>query len=127
MLQILKTVQDIYEAMEHGNIGKIISALDEDFTVYLAKSLGGRYQGREGILEVVSKLCSSSSAFKKITTSFFVNDTNVIVTGKIVFTEKGGIVTATSFVDVWTTENGQIKGVELFYLDTDAILVFLKE
>jgi hypothetical protein len=66
MSGILETVKDIYEAMNQGNIGKVISTFDESFSIHLPDLLGGTYRGREGILDVVSKICSSGGNTKKV-------------------------------------------------------------
>jgi hypothetical protein len=126
MTNLLQTVQDIYKAMEQGNIAKIITVLNEGFTIRLAPLLGGEYRGREGILEVVSKMCGSGNALTKVTESFSITGSSIIVLGRISVFEQDVEVKVTSFADVWKTANGSIEAAELYYLDATAILGYLK-
>jgi SnoaL-like domain len=125
MSQALKTVEEIYEAMEQGNIGKIISVLDESFTVHLAKSLGGVYQGREGILDVVSKMCSASGKSKKIVENIIELKSRIVALGNINFTNSDKSIAAIPFVDVWKIEQNKLVEVQLFYLDAEEIYAHL--
>jgi predicted SnoaL-like aldol condensation-catalyzing enzyme len=125
MSQALKAVEEIYEAMEQGNIGKIISVLDESFAVHLAKSLGGVYQGREGILDVVSKMCGSESKIKKVTESFIDDGNRIIVLGSIELIENDMISDAIPFTDVWKIEQNKLVEVQLFYLDVEKLYTYL--
>jgi SnoaL-like domain len=125
MSQALKTVEEIYEAMEQGNIGKIISVLDENFTVHLAKSLGGVYQGREGILDVVSKMCSTSGKSKKIVENIIEFKNRIVAFGIINFTNSDKSIAAIPFVDVWKIEQNKLMEVQLFYLDAEELYAHL--
>jgi hypothetical protein len=125
MSQLSKAVEEIYEAMEQGNIGKIISVLDESFTVYLAKSLGGIYQGREGILDVVSKMCSASGKSKKIVENLIEFNNRIIAFGNINFTDGNNSIAAIPFVDVWKIEQNKLLEVQLFYLDAEELVEHL--
>ena len=125
MSQALKTVEEIYEAMEQGNIGKIISVLDENFTVHLAKSLGGVYQGREGILDVISKMCSASGKSKKIVEDIIEFNNRIVAFGDINFTDDDKNINAIPFVDVWKVDGDKIIDVEVFYLDAEKLQSYL--
>jgi hypothetical protein len=126
MSQALKTVEEIYEAMEQGNIGKIISVLDENFTVYLAKSLGGVYNGREGILDVVSKMCSTSGKLKKIVENIIEFDNRIVALGNINFTDSDKSIAEIPFVDVWKADGDKIIEVQVFYLDAELLGDYLR-
>jgi predicted RNA binding protein with dsRBD fold (UPF0201 family) len=126
MSQVLKAVEEIYEAMEQGNIGKIISVLDESFTVHLSKSLGGVYRGREGILDVVSKMCSASSKSKKIVENIIEFDKRIIALGNINFNDDDNkSIAAIPFVDVWKIEQNKLVEVQLFYLDAEEVYIHI--
>jgi ketosteroid isomerase-like protein len=125
MTQSLKTVTDIYEAIEQGNIGKIISLLDENFTVYLPNSLGGAYHGHEGILDVVSKMCSSSTAAKKFVDTITQHDTKVIVLGNAKFRDFGATQRSVPFVDVWQMDGDKVNSVQVFYLNPETVRDYL--
>jgi hypothetical protein len=127
MSQALKTVEEIYEAMEQGNIGKIISVLDENFTVHLAKSLGGVYQGREGILDVVSKMCSASGNSKKVVENIIEFNNRIVALGNINFTNSDKSIAAIPFVDVWKADGDKIMEVQVFYLDAELLGDYLRE
>jgi SnoaL-like domain len=127
MSQALKTVEEIYEAMEQGNIGKIISVLDESFAVHLAKSLGGVYQGREGILDVVSKMCSASGKSKKIVENIIEFDNRIVALGNINFTDSDKSIAEIPFVDVWKADGDKIMEVQVFYLDAELLGDYLRE
>ena len=127
MAQTLKIVQGIYEAMEQGNIGKVLNVIDKSFIIHLSKSLGGNYYGREGMLEVVSKMCSSSSKIKKITENFIEFDNQIIVVGTILFTNGNSSLLPMPFVDIWKEVADKITEVQLFYSDTDLLADYLKE
>ena len=127
MHQLLKKVQEIYEASEQGNIGKMLILLGEDFVAFLPKALGGRYEGREGILEVVSKMCSSSHIIKKEAKEFVEIENGVIVLGKIEFP---GILTEINtmpFVDIWRAVENKVTEVQVLYMDTEMLSDYLKE
>jgi predicted SnoaL-like aldol condensation-catalyzing enzyme len=126
MSQLLKTVQVIYDAMEQGNMGKIMSVFDENFKVHLAGSLGGVYKGREGILEVISKMCSSSSSSKKVIENIIEINNQVVVLGKINFYDSDDIIAEMPFVDVWKSNENKIVEVQLFYLDAALLNEYLK-
>ena len=119
MTETLKNIQDIYEAAKEGNIGKLLKLIDEKIVIRLSKSLGGIYQGREGILEVVSKMCSSSNHVKKIINKFIVSDADIIVTGDMEFSTDFLSIHKIPFVDVWKTKENSITEVQIFYLDSD--------
>lgn len=125
MSQALITVEEIYEAMEQGNIGRIISVLDENFSVHLAESLGGVYQGREGILDVVSKMCSASGKLKKIVEKIIESDKQIVALGKVNFNMSEGISAVMPFVDVWKVEGNKITEVQVFYLDAEKLHSYL--
>jgi SnoaL-like domain len=125
MSQALKTIEEIYEAMEQGNIGKIISVLDENFSVRLAKSLGGVYQGREGILDVVSKMCSASGKSKKIVEDIIEFDNRIVALGNINFTDSDKSIAEIPFVDVWKADGDKIMEVQVFYLDAEKLVEYL--
>jgi predicted SnoaL-like aldol condensation-catalyzing enzyme len=127
MTQALKTVQDIYKAMEQGNVGKVLSVLDDDFIVHLPKSLGGDYKGREGILGVVSKMCGSGSGMKKINEHFVELDESVIVLGNINLTENEKVIHTIPFVDIWRTNENKITAVQLFYQDTELLADYMNK
>jgi hypothetical protein len=127
MSQVLSTVQGIYEAMEQGNIGKVIAVLEEDFTLHLASSFGGVYHGREGILDVVSKMCSSSSKSKKAVESFIEHGNKIIVLGNINFHDDEIVIAAIPFVDVWSVEENKLLEVQIFYLDAELLYEYLNK
>jgi hypothetical protein len=127
MSQALKTVEEIYEAMEQGNIGKIISVLDENFTVYLAKSLGGIYHGREGILDVVSKMCSAGGKSKKLVENIIEFNNRIVALGSINFTDDDKNIAAIPFVDVWKVDGNKMIEVQVFYLDAEMLGDNLRE
>jgi predicted SnoaL-like aldol condensation-catalyzing enzyme len=127
MSQVLNTVQGIYEAMEQGNIGKVIAVLEEDFTLHLASSFGGVYHGREGILDVVSKMCSSSSKSKKAVESFIEHGNKIIVLGNIKFHDDETVIAAIPFVDIWKADGDKIMEVQVFYLDAELLGEYLRE
>jgi translation initiation factor RLI1 len=125
MSQLLNIVQGIYEAMEQGNIGKVIVVLEEDFTLHLADSFGGVYYGREGILDVVSKMCSSSSKSKKVVETFIEHDNKIIVLGNLNFDDDEAVIATIPFVDVWKVEQNKLVEVKLFYLDEEKLYTYL--
>jgi hypothetical protein len=127
MSQALNIVEGIYEAMEQGNIGKIISVLDESFTVHLATSLGGVYQGREGILDVVSKMCSASGKSKKTVENIIEFNSRIVALGDINFTNSDKSIAAIPFVDVWKADGDKIMEVRVFYLDAELLGDYLRE
>lgn len=119
MTETLKNIQDIYEAAKEGNIGKLLKLIDEKIVIRLSKSLGGIYQGREGILDAVSKMCSSSNHVKKIINKFIVSDNDIIVVGDMEFSIDFLSIHKIPFVDVWKTKENNITEVQIFYLDSD--------
>jgi predicted SnoaL-like aldol condensation-catalyzing enzyme len=127
MTQALKTVQGIYEAMEQGNVGKVLSVLDDDFIVHLPNLFGGDYRGREGILDVVSKMCSSGSGLKKINRRFVELDENVMVVGNIILTESEKVIHTIPFVDIWRTNENKIIAVQIFYQDPELLADYMKD
>lgn len=127
MRQALKTVQDIYKAMEQGNVVKILSVLDDDFIVHLPKLFGGDYRGREGILDVISKMCGSGSGMKKIQEHFVELNESVIVLGTINLTESEKVIHTIPFVDIWKTNESKITDVQLFYQDTELLADYMNK
>ncbi|MHA4806788.1 nuclear transport factor 2 family protein [Flavitalea flava] len=127
MSQVLNEVKAIYEAIEQGNIGKIISALDENFVIRLARSLGGAYKGREGILELVSKMCNTSGRIKKVITSYIDFQNDIVVLGNTQIFESNALFVTFPFADVWKSENGKITEADFFFMDPEILSDFIGE
>lgn len=121
MTQVLKEVQAIYEALDQGNISKIISVLDENFVIRLSRSLGGEFKGREGILELVSRMCNTNGKIKKVITGYIEFQNKIIVLGNTQLFESNTLFVTFPFADVWNFENGKIVEADFFFMDPEIL------
>ncbi len=56
----------IYASMEHGNIGKLVVALEEAIWVYTADCMGGNRRGRDSILQLVPAFYRPGTGIKRV-------------------------------------------------------------
>ncbi|SHM73164.1 Ketosteroid isomerase-related protein [Chitinophaga jiangningensis] len=118
MSNVWKSIQDIYLALEQGNIGKIMTLIEEDTLFMLDKPLGGTYRGREGLLLLIGRFYQGGSRVSKHIVQMVSQDDRVMVSGCTEVLVNGEVIGEVPFADVWIVEDGRIVEVQLYCLDT---------
>lgn len=126
MTPALLTVRDIYASMEHGNIGKLVVALEEAIWVYTADCMGGNRRGRDGILQLVPAFYRPGTGIKKLAEEFIEQGNLVIVLGTIQIAVPDAATTSMPFADIWRFENVSIQSVTFYYRDPEELFSYLE-
>lgn len=121
----LQTIHDIYLCMEQGNIGKLLTILDDSILVFTAACMGGNRRGREGILQLVPVFYRPGTGIAKVVESFSETAHNVVVTGKILLTGTDQVQREMPFADVWIFNGHRMHSAYLYYLDPLELSTFL--
>lgn len=119
----LSAVQDLYHAMEQGNIGKLFSLLDQRFVIQ--GPVGTDRRGREGILDIISSLYRQGKGIKKEIDHLIEYENMVIALGNIYMNEAAASPVKMPFVDVWKIRENKISELLYFYQDPPLLAKFL--
>lgn len=119
----LSAVQDLYQAMEQGNIGRLFSLLDQRFVIQ--GPVGTDRRGREGILDIISNLYRQGKGIKKEIDHLIESDNMVIALGNIYMNEGGFTPVKMPFVDLWKMREDKISELLYFYQDPPLLAKFL--
>jgi len=119
----LDLVKQIYAGFEVGDPSIALEHFSEQATIEQDPRLpwGGRYTGRDGALEFMSKLVATVDTRLVIDTIFQAGD-DIIQVGRSVGTLRdSGVPIDVAECHVWTIRNSVIDGVR-FYIDSEAVL-----
>ncbi|GGB01969.1 nuclear transport factor 2 family protein [Puia dinghuensis] len=111
----LTITQDLYHAMEQGNIGKIFSLLDQTFVIQ--GPIGTDRNGKEGVLDIISSLYRQGKGIKKEIDHFIEHENMVIVLGNIYMNQASSAAVKMPFVDIWKLQDNKITELQYFYQD----------
>ncbi|HEY1974101.1 MAG TPA: nuclear transport factor 2 family protein [Pseudonocardia sp.] len=116
-------VQKFLDAFAGGDVTTALSCFAEDCVVDEAHGLpfSGRYVGRAGFLDILGRM---SAHFDAKVTSVQVLDAGEVVVGKLglTFTSKTtGRELATTVVELYTVEQGEITQADVYYKDPAAL------
>jgi ketosteroid isomerase-like protein len=125
MSPALQTITDIYASMEQGNIGKLLTILDDSVLVYTAQCMGGNRRGREGILQLISLFYRPGSRAPKTAGHYMEQGNTVIVLGDIRMRDWESIDSPMSFADIWVFDNNRIISVVFYYRDPELLCEYL--
>jgi len=125
MSSALTVTQDLYHAMEQGNIGKLFSLLDQKFVIQ--GPIATERKGREGILDIISNLYRQGKGIKKEIDHFIGYENMVIVLGNIYMNQAGPVPLKMPFVDIWKLRDDRINELQYFYQDPPLLARFLSE
>jgi ketosteroid isomerase-like protein len=121
----LQTISDVYVSMEQGNIGKLLTILDDSVLVYTAQCMGGNRRGREGILQLIPPFYRPGSSTKKTAGQFIEQGNTVIVLGVIQMKDGEQTDGSMSFADIWFFDNNRISSVVFYYRDPELLFAYL--
>jgi ketosteroid isomerase-like protein len=125
MSPALQTITDVYASMEQGNIGKLLTILDDSVLVYTAQCMGGNRRGREGILQLIPPFYRPGSSISKKAGQFIEQGNMILVLGEIHMKTWEEIDSRMSFVDIWFFENNRISSVVFYYRDPELLCGYL--
>jgi len=123
MSSALTITQDLYHAMEQGNIGKLFSLLDQKFVIQ--GPMGTDRKGREGVLDIISSLYRQGKGIKKEIDHFIEYENMVIVLGNIYMNPASSTAVKMPFVDIWKLQDNRITELQYFYQDPPLLARFL--
>lgn len=121
----LTVTQDLYHAMEQGNIGKLFTLLDPTFVVQ--GPIGTERKGREGVLDIISHLYRQGKGIKKEIDHFVEYEDMVIVLGNIYVNQAQPTAVKMPFVDIWKLRDNKITELQYFYQDPPLLARFISQ
>lgn len=127
MTPALQSIIDIYALMEQGNIGKLLTMLDDSVWVYTAQCMGGNRRGREGILQLIPVYYRPGSRTPKNPKQFIEQGNTVIVLGEILMKDWQGEDKNMPFADIWVIENARVRSVVFYHRDPELLCEYLEE
>jgi ketosteroid isomerase-like protein len=116
-------VAGIYEAMAGADLDEILKRCHPDVTITQAESLpwGGHYEGKEGLIEFVTKLITTIDSKVAQDVIFEAGD-HVVQRGRTQGTVRAtGVEFDVPEVHVWTIRDGKVEAAH-FYIDTPLML-----
>ncbi len=122
----IEIVEAIYVAYGTKDVDALLSPLHDDFQISASDPLpwGGRYSGREGMMEFIGKISSYIDSRVDVDEMVDAGD-HVIAIGQSAGTIKAtGKEYSVRLVDVCQIRDGKILSIDI-YLDTPAILAEL--
>lgn len=123
----LQHITEVYNAMETGNIGKLITILSNPIHVYTAHCMGGNSFGREGILRQISTFYRPGAGISKTVAHLIEKGHMVIALGTICISSSGQTIETMPFADVWSFEEEKISGVVCYYRDAEQLCTHLSK
>jgi ketosteroid isomerase-like protein len=120
-------VAGIYEAMAGADLDEILKRCHADVTITQAESLpwGGHYEGKEGLIEFVTKLITTIDSKVAQDVIFEAGD-HVVQRGRTQGTVRAtGVEFDVPEVHVWTIRDGKVAAAH-FYIDTPLMLEALE-
>jgi ketosteroid isomerase-like protein len=121
--QKMETVQGVYDAYAARDVDGLLAPLDDDFEIGQSELLpwGGRYKGRDGMMEFIKSITTYVDAVVVVEEMFEAGD-HVIVIGRARGTVKSnGRQYDVRLVDVCQMRDGKLLSIDI-YIDTPATL-----
>jgi ketosteroid isomerase-like protein len=119
-------VAAVYEAMAAADLEGVLALCAPELTITQTEALpwGGRYSGRDGVIEFVTKLITTIESTVTHDEIFEAGD-RVVQRGRTAGTVRAtGVEFDVPEVHVWTLKDGKLVAAE-FYIDTPAMLAAL--
>jgi ketosteroid isomerase-like protein len=126
--QNLETVKRVYDAYATRDVDGLLAPLHDDFEISQTDELpwGGRYKGRDGMMEYVKNITTIVESTLVVEEMFEAGD-HVIVIGRATGTVKSsGKQYDVRLVDVCQVREGKVLSINI-YIDTPATLEALAE
>jgi uncharacterized protein len=126
--QNLETVRRVYDAYATRDVDGLLAPLHDDFEISQTDELpwGGRYKGRDGMMEYVKNITTIVESTLVVEEMFEAGD-HVIVIGRATGTVKSsGKQYDARLVDVCQVREGKVLSINI-YIDTPATLEALAE
>jgi ketosteroid isomerase-like protein len=122
----LDVVKEVYGRVAVGDLDGLRAILHPDVALVEAPSLayGGRYEGKEGFVELVVALGAHWDDFSCTDFEYFAGEGAVVVAFRLQATSRAtGEKVDQRLAELWRVRDGLISFLEPFYFDTHAVRV----